>query len=280
MKGNTGTIAALVAVAVLGLWLACGRRVVQEAVYPIENAATQVSRGPLARLRGVFRPGHVAQENRQLKLENAALRLLETDISNLRTENMRLRALLDYRDETPTNRWICAPVLSRDGAGGVNGLLRVGRGAADGVTTNAAVVVPDGLVGRVEQVSSHTADVRLITSPSVKVACEILTRDPGLGSVFGILEGGGTHLISAETGASILYLINPLRIRHLKRRPNLPSRAKIITSGLGGVFPRGLTVGYLIDGCDEDETLLEREGDVEPAVDFPTLEDVFIRRAD
>ena len=76
----------------------------------------------------------------------------------------------------------------------------------------------------------------------------------------------------------LLYVVNPFRVRHLERRPKLPPRARIVTSGLGGVFPRGLVVGFLIDGAHEDETKLEREGDVVPAVDFPSLERVFIRR--
>lgn len=280
MKTRTGTFAALIALVALGLWFACGRSVAQEAVYPIENGHSWVSRNLFTRLKGIFQPGTTAIENRRLKLENETLHLLETDISHLRTENARLRRLLDYRSNVSTNRWICAPVLARDGAGGVRGLLRVGRGSADGVTTNATVVVPDGLVGRVEQVSPRTADVRLITSPSVKVSCEIQTGDPEIGTLYGILEGGGAHTVHAEAGAAILYFINPLRIRHMKRRPRVPAHAKIITSGLGGVYPRGLTVGYLMDGCEEDETQLEREGDVEPAVDFPSLEDVFIRRED
>ena len=280
MKNRTGTFIAVIALLALGLWFACGRSVAQEAVYPVENGRVWVARGLFTRLKGVFNPGTTAIENRKLKLENAALHLLETDIAQLRTENARLRGLLDYRTKVPTNRWICAPVLAREGAGGVRGLLRVGRGSVDGVSTNAAVIVPEGLVGRVEQVSLRTAEVRLITSPSVKVSCEIKTGDPELGSVYGILEGGGIHTLHADAGASILYFINPLRIRHMKRRPSLPSRAKIITSGLGGIYPRGLTVGYLTDACDADETQLEREGDVEPAVDFPSLEDVFIRRED
>ena len=205
--------------------------------------------------------------------------MLESERESLAEENQRLRKLLGYAAAS-TNRWICAPVLSRDGAGGVRGLMRVGRGSADGVKTNATVAVPGGLVGRVEHVTRRTADVRLLTDPSTKVACEIQTNDPSLGAVQGILEGGGTQTAHARTGLSILYLVNPLRMRHMKRRPLLPPNAKIITSGLGGVFPRGLTVGYLIEGCEEDETQLEREGAVMPAVDFPSLEDVFIRRED
>ena len=245
----------------------------------MENARVWTVRGPVAWLKAVCRPAQTASENQRLRTEAAALRMLETERNALAEENQRLRKLLAY-SAAATNRWICAPVLSRDGAGGVRGLMRVGRGSADGVKTNATVAVPGGLVGRVEQVSRSTADVRLLTDPSVKVACEIHTGDPSLGAVHGILEGGGTHIAHARTGLSILYLVNPLRMRHMKRRPALPPNAKIITSGLGGVFPRGLTVGYLVEGCEEDETQLEREGAVMPAVDFQSLEDVFIRRED
>ncbi len=245
----------------------------------MENARAWTMRGPVAWLKAVFRPAHTASENQRLRTEAAALRMLEAERESLAEENQRLRKLLGYA-AVSTNRWICAPVLSRDGAGGVRGLMRVGRGSADGVKTNATVAVPGGLVGRVEHVTRRTADVRLLTDPSTKVACEIQTNDPSLGAVQGILEGGGTQTAHARTGLSILYLVNPLRMRHMKRRPLLPPNAKIITSGLGGVFPRGLTVGYLIEGCEEDETQLEREGAVMPAVDFPSLEDVFIRRED
>ena len=107
-----------------------------------------------------------------------------------------------------------------------------------------------------EKVSPHTAEVRLITDPEIKVACEVETDGPE--AAFCIFSGG--------------------RIVHLKRDLVLPPRAKIITSGLGGVYPRGITVGYLAQETHEDETQLEQEGVVAPAVDFPALEDVFIHR--
>ena len=261
----------------------CVRSAVKEAVYPVENGRLWLGRAVGTRLGGLFHGARVAAENRRLKDENDALRMVRGEAAALAAENARLRALLGLdaaRASLPTNRWICAPVLSRGGAAGVRGLIRVGRGRADGVTTNAAVAVPEGLVGRVEQVSPRTADVRLITSPSVKVACDVETGDPALGAVRGILEGGGVHAVRPEAATSILYVINPLRVRHLKRRPKLPARARIITNGLGGIFPRGLTVGFLVDEQDEGEMELEREGDVLPAVDFPALENVFIRRED
>lgn len=235
------------------------------------------------RLKGLFGGATIAAENQRLKKENEALKMIRTDVARVAEENARLRALLglDLPEVTlPTNHWLCAPVLSRNGAGGVRSLIRIGRGSVDGVTTNAAVAVPEGLVGRVEQVSPRTADVRLITDPSVKVSCELDLGDSDLGAVRGILQGGGVHTVRAEAGATILYVLNPLRLRHLGRQPELPARTRVITSGLGGVFPRGLLVGFLIEEQGVDETQLEREGDVEPAVDLPSLENVFIRRED
>lgn len=283
MTGRTGIISALLAVAALGLWLVSGRSIAKESVYPIENGRVWVSRVLGTRLKGLFAGARTAAENRRLREEVARLGMVREDARRIAEENDRLRAMLalDRRDQTlTTNGWVCAPVLSRNGAGGVRGLLRVGRGSDHGVVPGAAVAVPEGLVGRVEQVTSRTADVRLITDPSVKVACLVETGDPEMAYLGGILEGGGARTVRAEAGASVLFVLDPLRIRHLKRRPELPARARIVTSGLGGVYPRGITAGYLIDGQDVDDNQLEREGDVIPAVDFAGLEDVFIRRED
>ena len=106
----------------------------------------------------------------------------------------------------------------------------------------------------------------------MRVSCEIEPPDPSAGPIYGILYGGGAACVAAEADASILYVVNPLRMRHMQQRLELPPQSKIITSGLGGIFPRGLVVGFLLDGQHVDETRLEREGDVLAAVDFPALE--------
>lgn len=283
MKGQVVIIAGLAALLALALFMWRGRGAAAEAVYPVENGRNWLARHVGMRLRGMFTQANLAVENRRLKEEVAALRM-ELSVRDSRSA-ARDSGRVDSepraanRDLQAAN-WISAPVLSRNGATGVNGYLRVGKGSLAGVKAGAAVAVPEGLVGRVMTVTPHTSDVRLISDPSVRVACEIETSNPAFGPVYGILYGGGAACVAAEAEASILYVVNPLRIRHLQRQPDLPPRARIITSGLGGIFPRGLVVGFLIDGQHADETKLEREGDVVPAVDFPTLEDVFIRRED
>ena len=254
LKAKTGIIAATALIGVFATWVTVGRMAAAEMVYPVENGASWFSRHVSHPLKEAMVRPRLAAENRRLALEIARLKMLLADRDVLAAENDRLRTALDFADRAK-GEWIPAPVLSRGGSLGAGAALRIGKGSLAGVRSGAAVASPDGLVGRVSDVSPHTAEVRLITDPSVKVACE---TDAGGHAAFGILSGG--------------------RLMHLKRDFVLQPHAKIITSGLGGVYPRGLTVGFLRDGTHEDETQLEREGEVVPAVDFPSLEDVFIRR--
>lgn len=195
-------------------------------------------------------------ENARLRRELSALALVRGDAERLATENARLRRALDYVARQP-EEWLPAAVLSTDGGAGVRDTLRVSRGSLSGVREGAVVVVPEGLVGRVVSVTPHTAEVLLLTDPSMKVACEAKSRT---GVVRGILSGGTS---------------DRLVLRHLRSAAEALPQAKVVTSGLGGVFPRGLEVGTLLAVSNG---VRNAEGEVRPKVDYSTLEDVFIRR--
>lgn len=280
MKGKTGIIIVAVALGAAAVFFFGARGAAAEAVYPVENGRNWFSRHIGTRVRGIFSRMDLAAENRRLREENAALRM---ELAGRCPAAVKAAALQagGTAEMAPFNAsWMPAPVLSRNGTVGVSGIMRLGKGSLAGVKVGAPVAVPEGLVGRVISVTPHTCDVRLIIDPSMRVSCEIEPPDPSAGPIYGILYGGGAACVAAEADASILYVVNPLRMRHMQQRLDLPPRSKIITSGLGGIFPRGLVVGFLLDGQHVDETRLEREADVMAAVDFPSLEDVFIRRED
>ena len=219
--------------------------VASETVYPVERAVRL--------LRGVA----VDAENARLRREIAGLSLLRGDLERLRIENARLRKALGYRARL-SGDWIPAEVLSSAGGASVtHHSLRVDRGSLDGVKEGAVVVVPEGLVGRVSRVSSHTAEIALLTDSSVKVSCEIVGS--GSEGVYGILSGGGA---------------DGLLIRHLNSANRVRPPARVQTSGLGGAFPRGLEVGTLFQVTNGVHGL---EGEVLPCVDCSMLEGVFIR---
>ena len=231
--------------------------VVGEAVYPVERVASLFDRMVWSRITGLFAGASAAAENVRLKREVEALSLLRGDCERLRVENARLRRVLDFKAKAPET-WIPAAVLSADGgAAATRRVLRVDKGSLAGVNTNAVVVVPEGLVGRVTSVSAHTAEVSLITDPAVKVACQVRTMAGEL--VSGILAGDGT---------------GRLVLKHVQGSGRLQDRSAVLTSGLGGIFPKGMGIGTLL----VTNGVRVEGGEVIPSVDFSTLEDVFIRR--
>ncbi|MBR3222473.1 MAG: rod shape-determining protein MreC [Kiritimatiellae bacterium] len=261
MKARTTGTFAILAVAVAGAGvLAFSRSACSEAVYPVERAKRLFSQRVVSRICGMFRGAEARAENMRLRREVASLSVLRGDIERLEAENERFRRVLNYASRKP-GEWLAAGVLSSGGAAaGAPNVLRVDKGSLAGVREGAVVVAPEGLVGRVTAVSPHVAEITRITDRSIKVACAVETGEPG--SLAGILSGGGDDL---------------LVLRHMTGATEAPPRARVVTSGIGGVFPKGIEVGTLL-GVRTDADGLSREGDVLPSVDFPALEDVFIRR--
>ena len=218
---------------------------VGEAVYPLE------------RIRSFVRRVVRDPENVRLRHEIAALSMLREDCSRLRAENAALRETLGYKARLP-GAWEVAEVLSSGGgAAATRDVIRVGKGSLSGVCKGAAVAVPEGLVGRVVSVSPHTAEVLLLTDPSMRVSCRIATEE--MASAHGILMGADSDRIL---------------LGHLSGAAALRPQAKVVTSGLGGIFPKDIRIGTLLWVTNGVRGV---EGEVLPSVDYATLEDVFIR---
>ncbi len=192
-----------------------------------------------------------------MRREVEALSMVRGECARLKEENAALRDSLGFRARS-AGKWEVAEVLSSGGgAAAVRETVRVGQGSLSGIREGAVVAVPRGLVGRVRSVSPHTAEVMLLTDPSVRVSCRVGTRTGG--SVHGILTGGGA---------------DRMVLGHLGDAQALRPPSKVVTSGLGGVFPKGLAIGTLLLVTNG---VRGAEGEVLPCVDFTTLEDVFIR---
>lgn len=224
-----------------------------EIVYPAGRVKVFVTHRLWPCLTGIFRGAIIEAENQQLRQELNELKMIRTTHARVEAENARLRHALDYAVREP-EKWISAEITSFGGsAAGVYDVIRINKGSLAGISEGAIVVVPEGLVGRVKAVTPHTAEIRLITDISQKVACTI-----GSGAS-GILSGGGK---------------GQLVLRHLLNAKTLRPHTPVVTSGLGGVFPAGLVVGDLQIVITGAHGL---EGIVQPAVDFSSLERVFVR---
>lgn len=260
MKHTTiGTYGIIALGAVMLIVVAFSRSAAVEAVYPMERAALFVRRSVWPRIKGVFTGPSSAAECERLRREVELLSMLSGEVERLDRENLSLRRSLGYSARDP-EKWIAAPILAGHlGSSGNAHSVRVGRGASDGVTEGAMVASPDGLVGQVDSVTAHTAEIVLITDPTLKVACSVELGRQRFAS--GILEGGDG---------------DKLALTHIRGIASEVVSARVMTSGRGGVFPKGFVVGELVRSSAADDG--EWYGEIRPSVDFDALEDVFISR--
>ena len=126
------------------------------------------------------------------------------------------------------------------------------RGAGE-VAEGMPVVAPDGVVGRVKRVYGRYADVALAVDP--QSAIDVLV--PRTGSR-GVLRGVGGDSVYA------------CRVEYLLRSEEVRTDDVVVTSGLGGVFPRDIPVGT-VRKIVKSEYGLYQEVEVAPAVDFSHL---------
>ncbi len=263
----------VVSLGVLVFWHTGASVLSREALYPYENAKVWFERTVWVRLQAVVSRARNAARVSMLERDVARLRMALAETETLEAEVSRLRVLLDFSPPIAC-RWQAAPVLSRGGTAAVWQSVRLAKGSLHGVRKGDPVVVPDGVVGRVTEVSPHTCEVMLITDPNSRVACELETPGEGVGVVRGILYGGGARP-TANPVLTLLYVVEPLRLRYLARDFEPPPRTRVVTSGLGPTYPKGLTVGYLLESRLESDGL-SREAAVMPAVDMAALDEVFI----
>ncbi|MDR7486203.1 MAG: rod shape-determining protein MreC [Armatimonadota bacterium] len=197
--------------------------------------------------------GQLRTENRRLREE---VERLSAEVVRLREQaqaTQRLERLLAFRRQLP-GRAIAARVIGRDGSRWFAVIL-VDRGSEDGVRRNAPVVAADGLVGRVLAVAPTTAQVLLITDSRSAVGVVLQqSREAG------IVEGQGHAL---------------LRLKYVARSSEIAPGELVVTSGLGGMFPRGLAVGS-VETVVQDQAALYQEAAVRPAVNLQRLEEVLI----
>lgn len=262
---NTGLViwvlVAAVLLTVLNLPIAVSRQAkaaLREAIAPVQSVLSGFSRKVRESVKSIRGIGGLLAENQKMAEELAHLRSEVRDLKALEQENTDLRAQLQFARRADF-RLIPAEVISRDITGWWQ-TVRLGKGSADDVTLNTAVVTMDGLVGRTTDLSLHTADVLLLSDPGCKVSAQIART----GS-FGIVSGRG----ASASGQVVCQM------SFINKNTPILAGDEVVTSGLGGVFPKGLLVGY-VDQVHTDESGLFQRADVIPKADVGALSYVFV----
>ena len=199
----------------------------------------------------------LASRVEELSRENEQLRLHALQDEETRSENQRLRKLLAFQQQTPWKVKL-ARVVGRDPANWWR-TLRIDLGARDGVRTNAPVLAPEGLVGRVSEVGLGYSQVVLVGDPNCRVSALIQeTREHGI--------------LSAASGLLDPSLVD---LTFIARNSPIQPEQKVSTCGLAGIFPKGIPIGKIVD-WRSGQFDLYLEARVKLAVNLGRLEEVWV----
>ena len=201
---------------------------------------------------------HLHEQNKQLREEVELLRAQNVTASEYASENQRLRSLLGYKQVATQFDLVAASVIGRESASW-SSVITINRGTLDGVANNMAVVTELGLVGHVLESGLNSAKVQLLIDPRSSVGTLIQRPES---RVAGIVEGD---------------IKNPSypRMVNIPKDSDVQVNDTVVTSGYGGVYPKGLVVGKIIEIRNEEGGLL-KYGVIDTSVDFQKLEDVAI----
>ncbi|HWE29325.1 MAG TPA: rod shape-determining protein MreC [Polyangia bacterium] len=200
---------------------------------------------------------HVKQDNARLSDENARLRAELVAAKNAAARESELEKLLALRASLQFDT-IAARVVAVETSAFFRVVrVKLDRGGDD-VKPGMAVVASAGVVGRVQRVFGGWCDVLLAADPKSSIDV-VVARTGGRGVVKGI-------------AGSDRYRT---RIEYLERKDEAAEGDVVVTSGLGGFFPRDLPVGKIVK-VDRRGFGLYQDAEVQPVVDFGKLRDVLV----
>jgi len=195
----------------------------------------------------------VRRENKELKKQVNQLMMQNTRYHELLSTYKRLQALLNFK-QTFEEPVIAAQVIGRDPSGWFRSVI-IDKGKEDGIQVDMPVVNALGVVGRVVGVSAHYSKVLLIIDQNSSVDC-LLQRSRDRGMVKGLFP-------------------ERCKVAYIVKSSDVIIGDQVVTSGLGGVFPKGLPLGRVIKVEDSPGELF-KDIDMKPAVNFSKLEEVLV----
>ena len=203
-------------------------------------------------------------ENESLRKDISELDATHAQNENLKAENQELKKLVDLKNSTTDYSLVASTVLNRTPSSWQD-LVTIDKGTSEGVQKNQPVLAGNGLIGRVIEANYTTSKVELISDNNEsanRFAIQVPTEDDDF--VNGIVTG-----YDKKTNEIIMGQVTDSK--------KIKKGARVVTSGLGGVTPKGLFVGK-VDKVAKDSSGLADEIRIKPAAKLNNISDVFVAK--
>jgi rod shape-determining protein MreC len=228
-------------------------RAIVSITFPIQAIISATLDGVSSAFQNYLFLWNTRKDNLTLLEENRKLLASIVHLREAELENQRLRTLLSLNEQFSLSS-VTARVISKDVSTEFRA-IRINRGTSSGVEKDMAVINSEGVVGRVMRVDSESADV--VTLLDLLSAVDALVQRS---RVRGIVEGKTEEVC---------------QLKFALRTDDIQVGDLLVTSGLGGIFPRGIPVGS-VSSVVKKEYGITQTVEVRPAVDFSRVEEVLV----
>ncbi|WP_042345591.1 rod shape-determining protein MreC [Bacillus massiliigorillae] len=229
----------------------------------------QIFHTPTQFVTGVFEDlrdlQNTYEENEKLKARLDEYATLKSKVQDLEKENTELRAINKKTDDLSAFTPIQATVIGRN-PDRWQEIVVINKGKLHGVEKNMAVMTAKGLIGKVKSTNQFSSTVQILstTDPKNRISASILGKDGK--PIYGIVKG-----YNQEKG----MLLMELKLTKEGSKEKVAKNTQVVTSGLGGVFPKGLPIGE-VEKVEIDQNGLTQTAYVKPFADFYDISHVMV----
>ena len=230
--------------------------VANKLVMPVQNGLTYLKNKISGNSTFFTDISNLKAENQELKNKNSQLEQSLRELENIKSENETLKEYLNLTEKYGEYKTIPGYVINKD-ISNYSKTIVINIGSDDGVRENMTVIADKGLVGHVVSVTKTTAKVQTIIDTASSVSCLMSTTKDSI-VCKGTLEEDST-----------------LKAMYLPTDANVIQGDSIETSGLGGIYPKGIHVGT-VKKVSSSKNMTDRYALVDTAVDFDKLDTVLV----
>lgn len=225
-------------------------------VMPVQNGLTYLKNKISGNGAFFTDINNLEQENEELKKKNSELEQSLRELENIKTQNETLKEYLNLTEKYGEYKTIPGYVINKD-ISNYSKTIVINLGSDDGIAENMTVIGDQGLVGHVVSVTKNTAKVQTIVDTASSVSCIMSSNDESI-----VCKG------TLDDNSS-------LKAMYIPTNSNIAQGESIETSGLGGIYPKGIHVGT-VEKVTNTQNLTDRYAIVKTAVDFDKLNTVLV----
>lgn len=229
---------------------------VSSIVMPVQNGLTYLKNKITGNHTFFADINKLQEENESLKTKNAELEQQLREFEIVKSENTTLKEYLALSEQYGNYQTKAAYIISKDFSNYTNVFI-INVGSKDGIEPNMTVISEKGLVGYIISVTDYTAKVQTIIDTASTVSATLSSSRDNL-ICKGTLENSGL-----------------LKASNISTTATLVQGDKIETSGMGGIYPKGILIGT-IKKIENTRNITDRYALIEPAVDFNKVETVLV----